>query len=175
LKILDDEELASVLLHEKAHIFQKDNFSQFFIKIIKDSLPQIGFLKNSFEKINSLTELACDDYVYKVMKKKRPIISSLFKLGTVEKNSLAVNFSDSSQRIIYLTKSKSINIIKDFFSNLFLIGVAIFFSLILFLQSPANACQDSSCFKKDSDEVEFKQCLVDNIRKDFRSTVMLTE
>ncbi|TRZ51997.1 M56 family peptidase [bacterium] len=112
-KMHSKEEVRAITLHEKQHSLAFDPLKGLVINGIKDILPGFPFKKWVFGHYFVLVELTADAYVEKILNKRLPIISALYK--QYRSNSVgvspAVGFSSrQSERIHVLVGKKRIEI-----------------------------------------------------------------
>lgn len=101
-------EAKAIMLHEKQHTLAFDPFKSWVIGGIKEILPGFPFKKWIFGHYDVLVELTADAYAEKVLNKKLPIISALYKqYQDSGKNIIpAVGFSNSQSERIHILVGK---------------------------------------------------------------------
>jgi hypothetical protein len=106
-------EVKAITLHERQHILAFDPLKSLIVNGIRDILPAFPFKKWVFERYGILVELSADAYAEKVLNKRLPIVSALYKQyqdGSV-KITPAIGFLNSqSERIHVLVGKKNAEI-----------------------------------------------------------------
>jgi hypothetical protein len=107
-KTFTKSEFDSIVLHENAHAYSKDPMRQLIIRFIKNATPSLPFKSFVFDSYDVLTELSADEFAFKNINSKKPLLSSLLKFSDYDDKfefSLS-HFSMSNSRILILIEEK---------------------------------------------------------------------
>ncbi|HAI22392.1 TPA: hypothetical protein DCP77_01430 [Candidatus Collierbacteria bacterium] len=101
-------EVKAIMLHEKQHTLAFDPFKSWVVGGIKEILPGFPFKKWIFGHYDVLVELTADAYAEKILNKRLPIISALYKQyeGSGKNIIPAVGFSNSQSERIHILVGK---------------------------------------------------------------------
>lgn len=139
IESLDEKELKSVLLHEKSHFQNKDNFWRTFFFFLTHSTPFFILLKPLFDWMVFIQETKADEYAIRNLKTKKPLLFAMKKLVLYSKQDFYSAYGDNIEdRINFLVKKQ---MPAKFFFLIFSLLI-LFFIIIL----PAQAKQSKNQF-----------------------------
>lgn len=89
VQIMNEKELEAILIHEKYHLENNDNFSLIFLSFAKYLLFIFPFLSDIFNNFILQKEINADNQSISYMGSKRPLISAFTKLFNYKTHELA--------------------------------------------------------------------------------------
>lgn len=148
LQSLSKEQIEAVLLHEKGHVRYNHNLKKLFAGFIIEIFPFLPTRESLKSGFNSINEIASDEYCYKRIGSKKPLVSAIQKLflAKVENrdNLLISNFTIKVSRIDSLVRDQGYQVQHIYMGQLILIIVMLLLGLIIFKPIQVSAANANS-------------------------------